>query len=337
MVIFNLILSHPARQSSPVSLRILRDLSVEKYRFSIAQVTDDSLFFSITSAHFHFTYPLTPLFATLTKTTGVWVSLTRESLKYYLNLLSRKTASTTWLRASGAKIPTLSAPETPQTAESESTALAQRLPLLPRATGWLPVTEHLLSTVNCGLSTSLPGKRSATSSPIEYNRPRGECAIMTQAESAERGANVRFPPPLVYLAFILLGVALRYAMAPLRVPVNRYMALAAGMVVLLGGLGLIVEAWKLFHRTGQDPKPWKTTPEIVLSGPYRFTRNPMYVGMVLIQIGLGLALNNLWIVLLSAFSLLVIHFIAVMPEEEYLSEKFGDAYRSYLSKVRRYL
>jgi protein-S-isoprenylcysteine O-methyltransferase Ste14 len=159
---------------------------------------------------------------------------------------------------------------------------------------------------------------------------------MTQVDG-ERGARVRFPPPLVYLASILSGVGMRYTVGPLAVAGYRYLALTAGVAIILGGLWLIVGAWKLFKRTGQDPKPWKPTPEIVLSGPYRFTRNPMYLGLTCIQIGVGLALNNLWISLLAAFSLLTVHFIAVLPEENYLTEKFGDSYRVYLVKVRRYL
>ncbi len=63
----------------------------------------------------------------------------------------------------------------------------------------------------------------------------------------------------------------------------------------------------------------------------------MYLGLTCIQIGLGLALNNLWISLLAAVSLLAVHIIAVIPEENYLTEKFGDVYRGYLGKVRRYL
>jgi protein-S-isoprenylcysteine O-methyltransferase Ste14 len=172
--------------------------------------------------------------------------------------------------------------------------------------------------------------------PLKYNRAEGREAKMTQVEG-ERGAKVRFPPPLVYLASILLGVAMRYTAGPFAVAAYRYLALTAGVAALLGGLWLIVGAWTLFRRTGQDPKPWKPTPEIVLSGPYRFTRNPMYLGLTCIQIGLGMALNNLWISLLAAFSLLAVHFIAVIPEENYLTEKFGDSYRGYLAKVRRYL
>lgn len=159
---------------------------------------------------------------------------------------------------------------------------------------------------------------------------------MSKVDSGERGANVRFPPPLVYLAFILLGVGIRYAM-PLPDPADGFIMRAAGIAIILAGLWLIVEAWKLFKRTGQDPAPWTPSPEMLLSGPYRFTRNPMYVGLTCMQVGLGLALNNLWISALAAFSLLIVHFIAVVPEEKYLSEKFGESYTAYLIKVRRYI
>lgn len=159
---------------------------------------------------------------------------------------------------------------------------------------------------------------------------------MTQPESPDRGANVRYPPPTVYVAFILLGWGLTYA-AELPVPGPRYVSLAAGVAIVLAGFWLSADAIKLFRRTGQEPAPWKPSPELVLSGSYRFTRNPMYLGMTCIQAGLGLAVNNLWITLLAPFSLLVVHFLAVVPEEKYLTEKFGNSYRAYMRKVRRYL
>jgi len=159
---------------------------------------------------------------------------------------------------------------------------------------------------------------------------------MSQAESGERGANVRLPPPVVYVAFIIVGAALAYAMA-LPVPGPRYLSIGAAMAIILGGVWLIAEAVKLFRRTGQDPAPWKPSPELLLSGAYRFTRNPMYLGLTCIQVGLGLALNNLWVCMLAGLSLLAVHFMAVVPEERYLSEKFGESYNAYMIKVRRYL
>jgi len=160
---------------------------------------------------------------------------------------------------------------------------------------------------------------------------------MRQNTSNERGARVRLPPPLVFLGSTLLGVAFQYVVAPARVPVDRAISAIGGILIIAAGLGLIVSARILFKRTGQNPAPWKPSPELILKGPYRFTRNPMYLGVTLVELGLGLAVNNLWISLFAAPALLTVHFIAVLPEEKYLNEKFGESYKAYLSRVRRYL
>ena len=160
---------------------------------------------------------------------------------------------------------------------------------------------------------------------------------MAQPKSAEHGAEVRFPPPLVFVGFVLLGVALQYAVASIPFPVDRWITLAAGILISLTGLCFIVMAYKPFKRTGQDPAPWTPSPELLWEGPYRFTRNPMYLGLTLFQVGLGPAVNNLWISLFAAPALFVVHRIAVLPEERYLSEKFGENYKAYFAKVRRYL
>ena len=151
------------------------------------------------------------------------------------------------------------------------------------------------------------------------------------------GAKVRFPPPLVFLGAIVLGVIVQRKAVPLSLGFARGLRLAAAVLILACGVSLVASARILFKRTGQNPIPWKPTPELILQGPYRFTRNPMYVGVTLFVIGLGLALNNLWISLFAVLALLVVHFIAVLPEERYLAAKFGESYRSFLAQVRRYL
>jgi len=151
------------------------------------------------------------------------------------------------------------------------------------------------------------------------------------------GAKVRFPPPLVFLGAIVLGVIVQHNAMPLSLVFARWLRLAAAVLILACGVSLVASARILFKRTGQNPIPWKPTPELILQGPYRFTRNPMYVGVTLFVIGLGLAVNNLWISLFAAPALLVVHFIAVLPEERYLAAKFGESYRSFLAQVRRYL
>ena len=154
--------------------------------------------------------------------------------------------------------------------------------------------------------------------------------------TAERGATVRFPPPLIFLGFVILGVVLHYSVGPLPIPVTLW-ARVAGAGVLLAGVAIIASALHWFTRTHQDPKPWKPTPELIFQGPYTFTRNPIYLGMTWIQIGLGAAVGILWISLLAPVALLAVHVIAVRHEEEYLSEKFGASYDEYRARVRRYL
>jgi len=160
---------------------------------------------------------------------------------------------------------------------------------------------------------------------------------MSQANLDERGAYVRFPPPLVFLGGILLGVACEYVVVPAPVPVARAFSAIGGVLLLIAGLGFIASARTLFTRTGQSPIPWKPSPSLISQGPYRFTRNPMYLGATLVQLGVGLAFNNLWITLFAIPALLAVHFIAVLPEERYLTQKFGESYTRYLAQVRRYL
>ena len=160
---------------------------------------------------------------------------------------------------------------------------------------------------------------------------------MAHTDPVERGAHVRFPPPLVFLGATLLGVAFEYLVAPAPVSVGSPLRLVGGLLILSCGVALVVSARIHFTRTGQSPIPWKPSPSLILKGPYRFTRNPMYLGITLVEIGLGLAFNILWISLFAFLALLVVHLIAVLPEERYLSEKFGEPYRAYLASVRRYL
>jgi protein-S-isoprenylcysteine O-methyltransferase Ste14 len=157
------------------------------------------------------------------------------------------------------------------------------------------------------------------------------------ADSGERGARVRFPPPLVFLGAILAGLAVGRWLVAAPIPIPRTPRIVMGALLIVAGIALAASARIYFLRTGQSVIPWTPTPELIFRGPYQFTRNPMYVGMTLLTLGLGVALNNLWISLFALPALLIVHVIAVLPEEKYLSEKFGDSYRTYLGRVKRYL
>jgi protein-S-isoprenylcysteine O-methyltransferase Ste14 len=129
---------------------------------------------------------------------------------------------------------------------------------------------------------------------------------MAIQESKQGGARVRIPPPLVFLALIGAGVGLRYLIAPPPLPGGRAAQFTVGGVLVALALAIGGSAFGLFEKSGQDPAPWKPSPSLVLQGAYRFTRNPMYVSMVLIRIGIGVILCNLWIVVGAAVGLLVV-------------------------------
>jgi len=154
--------------------------------------------------------------------------------------------------------------------------------------------------------------------------------------SADKGAEVRFPPPFVFLAFILLGVGLHYLVAPIPQPESRWIVIL-GVLFLVAGAALMAAAVMDFRRTGQEPAPWTPSPVLITRGPYLWTRNPMYLAFTGLQVGLGLVLGNLWISLLAPLSLAVVHVIAVLPEEAYLTRRFGDSYEEYRRRVRRYV
>lgn len=162
-------------------------------------------------------------------------------------------------------------------------------------------------------------------------------AVSSPVQSRQGGARVGFPPPLVFLGFLLVGVFLQRVALPLRLPLPRSISLALGATAVTAAIALFAGSIRLFRATGQHPRPWLPTPSLIFTGPYRFSRNPIYLAMMLVQIGLGLVLDNAWIVALSAASLAVIHVIAVRPEEAYLLDRFGDPYRRYCETVRRYL
>src|SRR5262249_12654080 len=116
---------------------------------------------------------------------------------------------------------------------------------------------------------------------------------MSTTHAKHGGANVRVPPPLVFLIAIGAGAALQH-FVPLALGLPRLPCAIAGAAIGLVGLAFGGSAAVIMRRSGQDPAPWKPSPSLLLKGPYRFSRNPMYVGMVSIAVGLGLALSNPW-------------------------------------------
>ena len=150
-------------------------------------------------------------------------------------------------------------------------------------------------------------------------------------------ADVRVPPPLVYVAAAVAGVLLHLFVYPLELPFPLPVCVAGTIITGIAGALLLMAALVAFLRTGQNPKPWKTTPEFIGTGPYRWSRNPMYAGMALVLIALAFALTNGWLLAFVPVVLAIVYRTAIRHEEAYLDEKFGDSYRAYKRSVRRWL
>jgi protein-S-isoprenylcysteine O-methyltransferase Ste14 len=156
-----------------------------------------------------------------------------------------------------------------------------------------------------------------------------------QTDTADT-ARVIIRPPLAWGVAIIAGLALDW-LAPLRFLPAALPAGWLGAMVFVLALALFAWAVVTMSRAGTNVPTNRPSTTIVESGPYRLTRNPIYVGMFLGLIGLGLAFDNLWLLLMLVPFALVIRYGVVAREEAYLERKFGDAYRGYRSRVRRWL
>ncbi|MGH6734699.1 MAG: methyltransferase family protein [Methyloceanibacter sp.] len=151
-------------------------------------------------------------------------------------------------------------------------------------------------------------------------------------------AEVAIKPPLLFLAALGLGCLLT-----LFAPIGPGLAqpnglgLAVGFVFIALGLVLGVLSVRAFHRAGTKVVPGQPATALVTSGPYRVTRNPIYIGLALVYFGLSLVLTSLWVLLLLIPALMILQRGVVLPEEAYLERKFGDDYRRYKALVPRWL
>jgi protein-S-isoprenylcysteine O-methyltransferase Ste14 len=149
-------------------------------------------------------------------------------------------------------------------------------------------------------------------------------------------ANVIVRPPIAWALAVLAGLALNWLMPLPFLPA----AVSAGWLgAILFAIALALFAWAIFTitRAGSNVPTRLPTTTIVETGPYRFTRNPIYLGMVLGLIGLAIAFDTLWLLMTLVLFALVIRYGVISREEAYLERRFGEVYLAYKSRVRRWL
>lgn len=160
--------------------------------------------------------------------------------------------------------------------------------------------------------------------------------MTTDAVSRPAHAGIFLPPPLVYVAFLGLGWLLdRRRPLPIGggAPLREGIAIAFALVYL----GLFVGAFRNFRRARTTIIPNRPANALVTDGPYRFTRNPMYVSLVALYLALAFVLGSWWPVLLLPLLVLLVDRWIIAREERYLASAFPGEYDAYRQRVRRWL
>jgi protein-S-isoprenylcysteine O-methyltransferase Ste14 len=153
-------------------------------------------------------------------------------------------------------------------------------------------------------------------------------------KTADNPGVVAFPP-LIFAAFAAVGIAMHF-IAPVPL-LPHWPARAVGVVLILLAGTLALWARRVMVAAGTNIRPDLPALAIVRNGPYRFTRNPMYLSLCLLQIAVGLMVDD-WVPLLLVIPLgLVLHFGVVLREERYLEAKFGEHYLDLKRRVHRWL
>lgn len=151
-------------------------------------------------------------------------------------------------------------------------------------------------------------------------------------------ADVAVMPPVLFLGALALGYGLtRYFPIGPGLASPNGLALTVGLVFMASGLALVVFPARRLRRAGTSVMPGEPAHALVKEGAFRVTRNPIYIGFVLVYFGLAIALTSVWILVLLMPVLVILHRGVVLREEAYLEWKFGDAYRRYAERVPRWL
>lgn len=154
-------------------------------------------------------------------------------------------------------------------------------------------------------------------------------------ESERDTAGVVAPPPLIFLAGLGIGFGLEALLPGGSLP--DLVRWALGGLLVVSGLALLATFNLSFNRSGTAVEPWKPTTAIVTSGPYGFTRNPAYLGMALVYVGIAFLAGAPWALVPLPLVLLVITNGVILREERYLERKFGSEYLDYKGRVRRWI
>src|SRR4051794_33036513 len=176
------------------------------------------------------------------------------------------------------------------------------------------------------LDRRLPARRG----PWDYR------AVTAEDQPRQRGgtAGVIAPPPVIYLVFLGLGFVLDALLPGAELP---GWAQWTGAVVIVAGVVLVISFERAFKRADTDANPYRPSTALATDGPYRFSRNPAYLGMAITYVGITLAADAPWALAMLGPATVVMQYGVILREERYLEGLFGDEYLSYKRTTRRWI
>ncbi|MFZ1041961.1 MAG: isoprenylcysteine carboxylmethyltransferase family protein [Anaerolineales bacterium] len=148
-------------------------------------------------------------------------------------------------------------------------------------------------------------------------------------------AQVMVPPPLVFLGYLIGALILNW-IVPFPAPWTFVLRIVGGFAII-GGILFVGSAFLQMRKANTPVDPREPVTAFVTTGPYRFTRNPIYLGFFLIYLGFTLLAGTLWGLIASPFLIWTITNAVIRAEEIYLDEKFGEQYKQYRSRVRPWI
>jgi protein-S-isoprenylcysteine O-methyltransferase Ste14 len=150
-------------------------------------------------------------------------------------------------------------------------------------------------------------------------------------------AGIQIPPPLCFFACLGIGLLLEYFFPIHIVGLSLIPRVLVGCIFTLISLYFAVSGFITLSKNKTPFDTGKSTVKIVVSGAYRFSRNPLYLSLLLLLFGIAFLMLSLWLFLTVPVLFFLFLFKAIMPEERYLSQKFGKEYLDYSEKVRRWI
>jgi protein-S-isoprenylcysteine O-methyltransferase Ste14 len=147
---------------------------------------------------------------------------------------------------------------------------------------------------------------------------------------------IKIPPPVIFFILLILAGLAEYWSGFFRITYLRSLIWLIAVLIWIFAGYLALHAVVVLKRGRTPIDPGRPTIKIVVGGPFRISRNPMYLSLVLLMLGMSVAFLSIWFLIATIVLMVTLDRMAVAPEEAYLEAKFGDAYRTYQSNVRRW-